>query len=165
MPTSVPEYREATVADLAAICILGQEVNTLHHQAWPDVFASAGSPDRDRDHWLQSIAKNNATTFVAEVSGKLVGFVTVSVLDETHSLMQPCRYGRVGSIGVAVQHRGKGIGPQLMGSAEGWARERGAYEMRLNVWAFNEGAMRMYEELGYEVRSHFLGKRLVEKGA
>ena len=52
-----------------------------------------------------------------------------------------------------------------MGSAEGWARERGAYEMRLHVWAFNEGAMRMYEELGYEVRSHFLGKRLLENGA
>ena len=154
------QYREASVADLSSICAIGEEVNTLHHEAWPHIFASAGAPCRDRDHWLQSIGKDTATTFVAETSNDLVGFVTVSIVDETHSLLQPLRYGRVGSVGVALAHRGKRIGPELIAHAEHWARDHGAHEIRLNVWAFNEHAMHMYEELGYEVRSHFLGKCL-----
>ncbi|NSL54266.1 GNAT family N-acetyltransferase [Uliginosibacterium sp. IMCC34675] len=69
-------------------------------------------------------------------------------------------YGRIGSVGVAAEHRGKGVGRALVALAEAWAARRGAADMRLQVWSFNERAMALYEELGYSVRSHVLGKRL-----
>jgi GNAT superfamily N-acetyltransferase len=47
-----------------------------------------------------------------------------------------------------------------MGWAERWAIERGATDLRLNVWAFNQVALQMYGELGYEIRSTSLGKRV-----
>lgn len=47
-----------------------------------------------------------------------------------------------------------------MALAERWAIRQGARDLRLTVWAFNEPAQRLYEELGYEKRAFEMGKRL-----
>jgi ribosomal protein S18 acetylase RimI-like enzyme len=109
---------------------------------------------------MNSVCKEDATTFVAEESGSLVGFVNVSIITESHTLLQPMRFGRVGSVSVTEHKRGQGIGRRLMGLAQDWVAHRGGVELRLNVWAFNSNALHLYEELGYEVRSLFLAKRL-----
>ncbi len=153
--------REATNADLDAICALGAEVNAIHHQAFPAIFAGPGSSERDRAHWSSSIGKTDSACLVAEVTAAVVGFVTVAVVNENHALLQPGYFGRIGSVGVAARMRGRGIGKALMQQAEAWASHRGATDLRLNVWAFNEPALAMYRELGYDVRSHQLAKALL----
>jgi ribosomal protein S18 acetylase RimI-like enzyme len=153
-------YRPATEADLSAFCVLGQVVNLLHHEAWPQIFAPASAPERDTVHWKQCIMGENSAAFVAESPLTIVGFVTIGVVTENHSLMQPMRYARVGSICVREAERGKGIGRRLMAQAENWAVQQGAVDARLNVWAFNQSALALYKELGYEVRSLALGKSL-----
>jgi ribosomal protein S18 acetylase RimI-like enzyme len=153
-------YREAKESDIVAICELGEEVNAVHHHAFPQIFAGPGERDRDAAHWLNGISKPDAITFVAEESESILGFVNVSIVNETHSLLKPLRFGRVGSLSVTENRRGQGIGRELMIRAQEWVTSRGGTEVRLNVWAFNTRALRMYEELGYETRSLFLAKEL-----
>jgi ribosomal protein S18 acetylase RimI-like enzyme len=152
--------REARAEDLPAICVLGQEANLLHHEAWPQVFAPPSDPSRDAPHWQQSIAKPDAVTFVAEQSGQVIAFITVSLVTESNPLLQSVLVARIGSVCVSAQFRRHGIGRSLMARTEQWAHERGARDIRLNVWAFNAEALRFYEGLGYAVRSHLLGKVL-----
>ncbi|GGM08530.1 GNAT family N-acetyltransferase [Pseudomonas asuensis] len=159
----MPHYREATIDDIAGISRLGHLLNDMHHQAWPQIFASAEEVQRDETNWRRSIGAANATTFVAEEGGELVGFVSVYLISETHTFFNPIRYAHVGSICVDASHRGEGIGRTLMTLAEQWAQEKGAVDMRLTVWAFNEGAQRLYEELGYGVRSVSMGKTLLSR--
>ena len=45
--------------------------------------------------------------------------------------------------------RGHGIGRALIGHLEGWAAARGIKRMILNVSEANEGAIRLYHDLGY----------------
>ena len=156
----MPTYREATISDLPTICTLGQVVNLLHHEAWPQIFSPASDPQRDALYWSKSIDTENSTTFVAEKAGEIVGFVSVSVTAENLSLLQPMCFARVGSVCVAEAFRGQGIGRELMAQVELWAAANGAADVRLSVWAFNQPALRLYEELGYEVRSLNLGKEL-----
>ena len=159
------EYRVATETDVPAICELGQVVNLLHHQAWPQIFAPASAPERDEHHWKQCVIGSGSAVFVADRSGVLVGFVTVGVTTESHSLLQIMKYARVGSICVQESERGKGVGSMLMQYAEKWAAAQGAIDVRLNVWAFNQPALALYRELGYEVRSMSLGKSLPQNAA
>jgi GNAT superfamily N-acetyltransferase len=63
-------------------------------------------------------------------------------------------------VSVTEKRRGEGLGRVLMNLAQDWVLQNGGSEVRLNVWAFNSHALHLYEELGYEVRSHFLAKRL-----
>ncbi len=110
-------YREATPADLATICALGNEVNAVHHNAWPQIFAAEAAAERDREFWSKSIGGPNDTAFVAEDENQVVGFVTVSVVREASSLLQPIVYGRIGSVSVTATKRSAGIGRALVAEA------------------------------------------------
>lgn len=56
--------------------------------------------------------------------------------------------------------RGIGIGRALIGSAEGWCRERGLLSLTLNVGFHNKKAQRIYESMGFGVRSTVMRKDL-----
>jgi ribosomal protein S18 acetylase RimI-like enzyme len=58
--------------------------------------------------------------------------------------------GWIGGIGVAVPHRGKGIGEALMRGVLEEAAARGLREVWLEVLFPNEPAIRLYEKLGFE---------------
>jgi ribosomal protein S18 acetylase RimI-like enzyme len=153
--------REATNKDLEAVCVLGREVNAIHHAAWPDVFARSRDPLAAAILWAEAIGQPSATTFVAETAEAVVGFINIFFVErDKNPLLQPIPFARVGSVGVAQAYRGKGIGTELMRHAEAWATLRGARHLTLNVWAFNTRAAELYRELGYEVRSFSMGKRI-----
>lgn len=152
--------RPAALADLPAVCALGEDLAALHHAAWPAVFAPASGGARDLVHWRDSLAGPDRMAYVAEAEAAVVGFITLGVASEAHSLFQPQRHARVNSVCVAAWMRGRGIGRALMAQAETWALEQGAGELRLVVWDFNRAALQLYEELGYEMRSHSLAKVL-----
>ncbi|WP_298827101.1 GNAT family N-acetyltransferase [uncultured Piscinibacter sp.] len=156
----MPQYRQATPDDLPGICALGEEVNRLHCDAWPRLFAKEIAAESQRQVWSESLCGENAAVFVAVEGQSLVGFVTIAVVDEASPFFRAMRYAKVGSICVTEMLRGQGIGRRLMEEAEIWARVRNAVEVHLNVWSFNERARALYEELGYEIRSHYMGKGL-----
>ena len=150
--------RRARKEDLHAISVLGQELNGLHHENWPQIFAPPSDPARDFSHWQHSFSKDDATAFVGEHSGKVVAFITAKLHIESSPLLQPIRVARIGSVCVHAPFRRHGIGRLLMTEVELWAHERDAHDIQLNVWTFNSEALNFYVELGYRVRSCTLGK-------
>jgi len=153
-------FRPAVPADLHAICVLGQDVNALHHVAAPRFFSAPSAPERDADYWGASLEGAGNAAFVAERNGRVVGFITARMADNQGTLVPPMRYASIGSVCVAASERGRGIGRRLLTLVEEWAVAEGAEDVRLMVWRFNDGAKRLYEELGYEVRSMAMGKVL-----
>jgi ribosomal protein S18 acetylase RimI-like enzyme len=153
--------REATLDDLDAICVLGEAVNALHHQDSPRVFAAPGDPKKHEAHWRNSLGRNDSTTFVAVSENNVVGFITVSLATDSHSLLMPVCFGRIGTVGVAQHLQGQGIGAKLMQHAQSWAQSKGGTEMRLTVGAFNEDAIRLYQTLGYQTRALQLAKEIL----
>jgi ribosomal protein S18 acetylase RimI-like enzyme len=66
----------------------------------------------------------------------------------------------VWDIAVHEPYRGRGIGRATMRLAEDVARSQGASVMRLNVFAYNTAAIRLYDSLGYETASMHKQKAL-----
>jgi len=66
----------------------------------------------------------------------------------------------VWDIEIAEAFRGRGIGRWVMRMAEDCARQRGADEIGLTVFADNAAARRLYDDLGYREVSLRLGKPL-----
>lgn len=99
--------------------------------------------------WVEdSIAARGAdcTVLVAEGQrGERLGFV--SVARKTHFSGDPQAY--VGELVVDATAEGRGVGRQLMLSAEAWARERGLRFITLDTGAGNAGARAFYRRLGY----------------
>jgi ribosomal protein S18 acetylase RimI-like enzyme len=59
----------------------------------------------------------------------------------------------VWSVALDEEHRGRGLGRAAMLLAEEEARRRGAAEIGLNVFGFNDVALGLYRSLGYETTS------------
>ncbi|MGF6838936.1 ribosomal protein S18 acetylase RimI-like enzyme [Paraburkholderia youngii] len=154
-------YRRATIEDVLTICELGQILNASHHLARPDIYADATTEfGRDEQHWLASLQGEDRATFLAEFGSNAVGFITIQVVKPISPLLQPMVVGRIGSVAVLEQIRGRGVGSSLIKLAEEWARKQGATDIRLAVWEFNEQAVNLYRELGYEIRAFEMGKRI-----
>lgn len=154
-------YRRANREDVLTVCELGQALNAIHHEAFPNIFAEAtGDFARDAPHWLPSLHEENRAAFLAERNLTAVGFITVQLVPQASPLLRPLIVGRIGSVCVAKGMRGRGIGRSLLSLAETWARDNGASDMRLSAWAFNERAIGLYRELGYETRAVDMGRRL-----
>ncbi|MDQ0893846.1 GNAT family N-acetyltransferase [Agromyces ramosus] len=66
----------------------------------------------------------------------------------------------VWDIEVHEAFRRRGIGRATMLLAEDVARSQGASAIRLNVFAYNHDAIRLYDSLGYETASMYKQKRL-----
>lgn len=64
---------------------------------------------------------------------------------------------------IRYEFRGRDFGFRAMSAAEARAKELGAEEMGLHVFAGNEAAMRTYEKSGYKATSIVMSKRLCEK--
>ncbi|GAB7522896.1 GNAT family N-acetyltransferase [Paraburkholderia sp. 2C] len=158
-------YRRATIDDILTVCELGQILNTIHHQARPDIYACATAEfARDEPHWLSSLQGEDRAMFLAEHGAAAVGFITVQLMQPISPLLQPLIFGRIGSVAVSERMRGRGVATELMNRAEEWARKNGASDMRLTVWAFNQQAIDLYQELGYELRAFEMGKQLPVAG-
>ncbi len=63
-------------------------------------------------------------------------------------------------VGIDEEHRGKGLGREVMEAAEAWARAREGTRIALNVFGPNHVARSLYDSLGYEVMATSMFKDL-----
>ena len=51
---------------------------------------------------------------------------------------------------VAQSYRRRGIGRALLAAAVEWGREHDVRKLELHVFPYNEGAIKLYEDFGFE---------------
>lgn len=101
------------------------------------------------DMFLQC-AMSRGSIFVADVDGRVVGFVTVLSQCSSGELDDgDIEFALVSDIVVREECRGLGAGRQLLESAEKQAREDGARWLRVSVLARNKLARLLYESVGF----------------
>ena len=107
------------------------------------------------------LADRGLATFVAETEDGVVGLLELQVMPAPPpgSIVRAIPTVRVG-LAVREGRRGEGHGTRLMEFAEQWARENGCTTVVLDMAAANEGALRFYERLGYDVYGLMLRKSL-----
>jgi 2,3-bisphosphoglycerate-dependent phosphoglycerate mutase len=161
-PGAEATIRPAQEADLAAMCQLYAEVDGLHVEAHPEIFHAVQDPLWRQEHLRAQLGQAETSLLVAERAGELVGVVLTYLRNETGEIpiMARRRYAKVSDLVVRHDQRRRGLGSQLMAAAEEWAQAQGAIEIELNVWEFNQEAMRLYAKLGYERLVQRLRKRL-----
>jgi RimJ/RimL family protein N-acetyltransferase len=136
--------REARPEDAATLVALGSAVGR-EPEAWllnTDGWRSTGEERR----YLRALRRHpDAAVFVADDGGAIVG--RLSVARDPHTASR-----HVADLGlmVAATHRRRGIGRALLEQAEAWARDAGVRKLELHVFPWNEPAIKLYEDCGFE---------------
>ncbi|MFB6221685.1 MAG: N-acetyltransferase family protein [Halolamina sp.] len=108
-------------------------------------------PETNRASVREGLARHIVTggVFVARAAdGRLAGFVQFA--PEEGSYEQDVERGVVENLYVRPEHRGEGVGSELLARAEQALLDAGADRVGLEVLADNEGARRFYARHGYE---------------
>ncbi len=85
---------------------------------------------------------NPGGTFVAEVSGEVVGYITTE-------LDQDSATGRVRNLAVAAQYQGRGVGKALLNTALDYFEAVGMMYSQIETLTCNQRADRFYRQVGY----------------
>ena len=111
------------------------------------------------------LADDSASIFVAEVDECLAGLIEVYVRQDVPSpAVHSQRYLELQSLVVAAPFRRQRLAWRLVQHAAAWAREKGATEIRLSIWEFNEVARRLYEQVGFRTLQRRMIIQLDEAG-
>jgi [ribosomal protein S18]-alanine N-acetyltransferase len=117
-------------------------------------------PEHYSDYFYLEILTEFPETFlVAELDGKLVGYVMCRVEYGFSHLKRLglARKGHIVSVAVVEEHRGKGVGSRLVLAALDEMRKKSATECYLEVRVTNQGAISLYERLGYKTTGRLEG--------
>lgn len=152
--------RRAAAGDIPALDRLLYQVHRVHSDARPDLFRRGAK--KYTDEQLQVILADDSTpVFVAERDGAVLGyaFCIHKQLVGDRS-MTDIKTLYIDDLCVDEYARGGHIGRALYEYVLDYARAAGCYNVTLNVWADNAGAVKFYERVGLGVQKLGLEKIL-----
>jgi ribosomal protein S18 acetylase RimI-like enzyme len=141
--------RPATEREEEALGNFGAGLVRQHHAADPRRFIHVEHPEAAYGRFLVSqITTPQSRVFVAEQSGKVVGYVLVA-LEPTNwmQLRGPC--GVVHDLFVDESARRQGAGKLLLSAGIDWIRSEGRSQVVLLTMTGNEHAQSLFRALGF----------------
>jgi ribosomal protein S18 acetylase RimI-like enzyme len=139
-----PRLRRATAGDAEAIAEIQVETwRVAYAHAFSPEFLDNLSVDERRDLWARTLSAGTFDVFVAELEGRVAGFVSSGPAEDESAL------GELFALYVEPTGWGKGAGRALLERAERALRDAGLDTAVLWVLEDNPRARRLYEAAGW----------------
>jgi len=143
--------RQAEFGDAQAIAALMREVHAVHAAALPNVFQPADVPWMTPDDLAGCMERAGPLFVVALDDDALAGDARAEFRERAAtSLLRATRVVHVVEMAVVPVHRRRGVGRALLDAIRALARERGAANVTLEVFAFNAAARAFYAREGFQ---------------
>lgn len=149
------KIREGIAKDYIDIRNLVIEVHNLHVKNRPDVYLDVDNPF-EKERFEDLLNDNTSKLFVVEDTDnkELVAYSIVQIMTpRSIPILIPSRFAYIDDLCVKSIHQKKGIGKMLFKYLVDYAKIEGASSIQLNVWEFNENAIKFYESLGMSTRN------------
>lgn len=128
--------------------LLGQ-VEMVHHNGRPDLFKYMAKKYTDAE--LAVLIKDDSRPIFVGVNDEeqVLGYAFCIFQQHLNdNILTDIKTLYIDDLCVDENIRGRHVGRQLYDYVIDFAREQGCYNVTLNVWTLNEGAMKFYESCG-----------------
>lgn len=125
-----------------------RQVLEVHHKGRPDIFK--GGVKKYTDSELEEIlVDDERPVFVAAEGERVLGYAfCIFQQHKDSNILTDIKTLYIDDLCVDENTRGMGVGKALYEYVLDFAREKNCYNVTLNVWSCNEGAMKFYEKMG-----------------
>jgi [ribosomal protein S18]-alanine N-acetyltransferase len=113
-------------------------------------------PEHYSDYFFESILRELPEAFIiAEIDDKIIGYIMCKIEFGFSNFRKLgfVKKGHVVSVAVLPEHRGKGLGKALMLEGINGVMRRKSDEIYLEVRKSNESAIKMYQKIGFQIKS------------
>ncbi len=160
-PFLIREYEE-TDANQVMQCIVA--LQDFEHKLYDKMSDGKSIASQYLKLLLEDLEDQDGKIFVAEVGGKVVGYVHVHARVKNEEIIEiEHEWAEMQDLAVLEEYRGMGIGKALIKRAEEYARQKGATEMRTEVLALNTAGRRLYSTVGFSEHLIVVRKSLQEQ--
>ena len=129
---TVRQSRKKDIDQIAALCVqLGYDYPA----------------DKIRKKFRKIRKSKDNEIFVACDSGKVIGWIHISI----YNLLYFQKLGNILGLITDRGYRGRGIGKNLMSSAEQWAKDKGCAGIIVNSGETRKDTHTFYEKIGYRL--------------
>ena len=139
--------RKAKKKDIPYLNDLLKQVCAVHSQGRPDLFKQ-NAKKYTNAQLAMLLASPNNYIFVAELNGIVVAYCFCERQNRGGNIFydKPSLY--IDDLCVDQNYRGQKIGESIFKHVQNFAKENGFYDITLNVWNLNKGAIKFYEKMG-----------------
>lgn len=152
--------RRALEKDVPKICDLLAQVNQVHYKGRPDIFKLGLKYSAQE---VTAILQKESSPIFVYVNEKdeAIGYLFCVFQKQTNlTLFTDVTTLYIDDLCVDKEHQRKGVGKKLFDYAVNFAKEKGCYNLTLNVWSCNPSALKFYESLGLCPQRTYLEKIL-----
>lgn len=141
--------RFAKREELESVNQIRKQVSSLHSNGRPDICSKDFSKEmQDEIYSLWEL--DNCDVLVAIKNDSICGFASVEYIDRPSSpYMNARKYYHIKEFGVDEKFRRQKIATELFEFIKMQAKERNFEKLELDVFEFNEGAVKFYESVGF----------------
>ena len=141
--------RTAQERDIPRLLSLLTQVDMVHHRGRPDLFKGPATKYTDQE--LRELLQDETRPIFVwtDENDTVMGYAFC--IFQRHigdNVMTDILTLYIDDLCVDESARGSHIGTQLYDHVLSFAREKGCYNVTLNVWAFNESALNFYQKRG-----------------
>lgn len=148
--------RYATKEELGRVNVLREMVNGLHSSGRPDIFKPVFSQE------LQDLVSilwetDRGDVIVVLRDDVICGYACVDYVDRPEAIY--CfarRFYHINEFGVDESYRRQGVATELFDFLKAEASAKGFDKIELDVWSFNDDALKFYESLGFTTYKRFM---------
>ncbi len=143
------DIRRAQEKDMDGINRLLRQVLMVHHNGRPDLFKANAKKYTDGE--LRGIIRDERKPiFVAvDENGGVLGYAfCADIQHPDDNILTDIKTLYIDDLCVEENHRGQHIGKRLYEYVIDYARREQYYNVTLNVWSCNPGALKFYEKCG-----------------
>lgn len=146
------KIKKAEVGDILGLNELLYQVHDVHAQGRPDIFKKGAKKYNEVE--LEEIIKNeNTPIFVAidENSNEVLGHMFCIFKEvKDHVSLENRKILFIDDLCVHEKARGQKIGQKFCDFALELCKKENCHSLTLDIWNFNEGALKFYERLGFK---------------
>ena len=147
--------RRAQQHDIPSLLKLLQQVNMVHHLGRPDLFKPVTKYSADDLACL--LKEEHFPVFVAETEHGIVGHAFCQIIiHQGERLLEDIKTLYIDDICVDENERRKSYGSKLYQHVLSFAKAEHCYNVTLNVWTCNPGALAFYQKCGLKVQKQCL---------
>lgn len=141
------DIRFAQPQDMDGIIALLRQVGQVHHQGRPDIFRTGAQKYNETQ--ILEMLQTSDPIFVAVEEGAVLGYGFCQLkIYKNDSVIADHRELYIDDLCVDEKNRGKGVGKAIYQEICRYAKNIGCYNVTLNVWSCNPGALKFYETMG-----------------
>ncbi len=152
--------RFAKNEDIPRIGELLEQVNLIHHNGRPDIFKKGR---KYTDQQVLELINNPSTPILVYTDDNdlLLGYAFLEFIQHKNSnLLTDILTLYIDDLCVDQKARGQGVGKALYDEVLNFAKEKGCYNVTLNVWSCNQNAYDFYIKQGLATQKTVLEKIL-----